>query len=68
MSDKLDKDSESISIKPLAATDYEAVIALDQLLSHGSRRGFFDKRWQAMARHPQAFVAFGAYREEAVRG
>ncbi|MDH3714803.1 MAG: GNAT family N-acetyltransferase [Gammaproteobacteria bacterium] len=68
MADKLSLDTEAVAIKPLAAADFEAVIALDQLLSHHSRRGFFDKRWQAMARDPQAFVALGAYQGEVVCG
>jgi GNAT superfamily N-acetyltransferase len=68
MADELSSACEEVAIKPLAATDFEAVIALDQLLSHGSRRGFFDKRWQAMARDPQAFVALGAYQGVTVRG
>jgi GNAT superfamily N-acetyltransferase len=68
MADTLSPDSEGIAIRPLAAVDFEAVIALDQLLSHHSRRGFFDKRWQAMARDPQAFIALGAYRGAAVCG
>ena len=59
---------EAVSIEPLTANDHEAVIALDQLLSHGSRRGFFNKRWQAMARDPEAFVALGAYRDATLRG
>jgi GNAT superfamily N-acetyltransferase len=68
MTDELSPDREEVTVKPLTATDFEAVIALDQLLSHHSRRGFFDKRWQAMARDPQAFVALGAYQESTVRG
>lgn len=68
MSSKLAAAGEAASIKPLTADDHEAVIALDQLLSHSSRRGFFDKRWQAMDRDPEAFVAFGAYRDGALSG
>ena len=50
MSEPLSQTTTALTIKPLADTDHEAVIALDQLLSHHSRRGFFEKRWQAMAR------------------
>ncbi len=60
--------TDAIVIEPLAATDREAVVALDQLLSHASRRGFFAKRWQAMDREPDAFVALGAYRNGTLRG
>lgn len=60
--------NDTVAIKPLAAADFEAVVALDQMLSHASRRGFFEKRWQAMARNPQAFVALGAYRGTAISG
>ena len=68
MSSKPAAAGEAVSIKPLTANDHEAVIALDQLLSHGARRGFFNKRWQAMARDPEAFVALGAYRDATLRG
>lgn len=68
MATQQDTAGDGIDVQFLAATDFDAAVALDQLLSHGSRRGFFTKRWQAMQREPRAFVAFGAYRGGALCG
>ena len=68
MSEALSQTTTALIIKPLADTDHEAVIALDQLLSHHSRRGFFEKRWQAMARNPPGFIALAAYHGDSLRG
>jgi len=58
----------NVSIRPLQSTDHPSVEALDRALSEVSRRGFFAKRWQAMARHPQEFAALGAYHDERLCG
>jgi GNAT superfamily N-acetyltransferase len=55
-------------LRPLEAGDLEAVIALDRAHSGQSRRGFFEKRWQAMASEPSAFVGIAADRDGKVTG
>ena len=68
MPDPMNQTSAALTIKPLTSADHAAVIALDQLLSHHSRRGFFEKRWQAMEKQPSAFIALAAYHEESLCG
>ncbi len=43
-----------------AASDLEAVVALDREIGEHSRRGFFEKRWKAVERDPRAFVSIVA--------
>ncbi len=52
-----------ISIRPLAAADLDAVVAIDKAVSGRSRRGFYEKRLAHLAREPAAFVALGAERD-----
>lgn len=49
-----------VSVRPIRAGDLDPVIALDRQYSGQSRRGFFEQRWQAMAREPSAFIALAA--------
>jgi predicted N-acetyltransferase YhbS len=48
--------------------DLESVIALDRSHSGQSRRGFFEKRWRAMAREPEAFISLAAEQENTLVG
>jgi GNAT superfamily N-acetyltransferase len=50
-------------IRPLAAGDLDAVVAIDKSVSGRSRRGFYEKRLAHLAREPGAFVALGADRD-----
>lgn len=50
-------------IRPLAAADLDAVVAIDKAVSGRSRRGFYEKRLAHLAREPAAFVALGAERD-----
>src|ERR1019366_8252545 len=54
---------ETVSIRPLAAADLDAVVAIDKAVSGRPRRGFFEKRLAHLAREPAAFVALAAERE-----
>ncbi|MBW7848877.1 MAG: GNAT family N-acetyltransferase [Rhodospirillales bacterium] len=48
------------SIRPIVPADLEGVIDLDRLTTGQSRRGFFEKRLDAAAREPGAFLSLGA--------
>jgi ribosomal protein S18 acetylase RimI-like enzyme len=54
---------EAVRIRPLAADDLDAVVAIDKAVSGRPRRGFFEKRLAHLAREPSAFVALAAERE-----
>jgi ribosomal protein S18 acetylase RimI-like enzyme len=54
---------ETVSIRPLAAADLDAVVAIDKAVSGRPRRGFFEKRLAHLVREPAAFVALAAERE-----
>jgi len=55
-------------LRPAEDSDLESVIALDRGHSGQSRRGFFEKRWRAMARAPEAFISLAAERENDLVG
>ncbi len=57
-----------VSVRALLAGDLEAMIEIDRRNSGVSRRGFFERRLQAMAAHPEAFVAQAAVAENRVVG
>ena len=61
------KDAE-LALRPTREPDLESVIALDRRHSGQSRRGFFEKRWRAMARAPEAFISLAAEQEDALTG
>ena len=61
------KDAE-LALRPTREPDLESVIALDRRHSAQSRRGFFEKRWRAMARAPEAFISLAAEQEDALTG
>jgi len=50
------------------AGDLESVVAIDRAHDGRSRRGFFEKRWQATAHSPGAFVGIVAERDGVVAG
>ena len=50
-------------LRPAEDSDLESVIALDRDNSGQSRRGFFEKRWRAMAQAPEAFISLAAEQE-----
>ncbi len=56
------------ALRPVEEGDLESVIALDRSHSGQSRRGFFEKRWRAMAREPEAFISLAAEQENALLG
>ncbi len=47
-------------VRNVVRDDLEALVALDQAHAGRSRRGFFEKRLQAMDREPDSFVALTA--------
>ena len=57
-----------LALRPAREDDLESVIALNRSHSGQSRRGFFEKRWQAMARAPEAFISLAAEQENALAG
>jgi GNAT superfamily N-acetyltransferase len=57
-----------LKVRPLAAGDLEAVIAIDHATVGRSRRGFFEKRLGHLERDPRAFVALGAELDGALAG
>lgn len=48
------------TIRPLAAADLEAIIAIDTATAGRVRRGFFERRFAAAAKDPKRFVYVGA--------
>lgn len=44
-------------LRPIEDTDLEPVIALDRMHAGQLRRGFFERRWQAMKREPKAYIS-----------
>ncbi len=60
--------SSALRIRPLAAGDLDAIVAIDKAVSGRSRRGFFEKRLAHLAREPGAFVALAAEREGKLAG
>ena len=56
------------ALRPVEEGDLESVIVLDCSHSGQSRRGFFEKRWRAMAREPEAFISLAAEQENALLG
>jgi GNAT superfamily N-acetyltransferase len=54
--------------RTLAAADLEPVIAIDRAHTGRSRRRFFEKRFVAVAAHPQDFVAIAIERGGTLRG
>ena len=51
---------ETLRIRPLAASDLAAIVALDRAVVGRSRRGFYERRLAHFAAEPGAFVALGA--------
>ncbi len=47
-------------VRALQAGDIEALVVMDQAYSGRSRRGFFEKRLQAMEREPDSFIGLTA--------
>ena len=56
------------TLRPAAPGDLESIVALDRAHSGASRRGFFEKRWQAMTASPDAFVSIVAVSAERIVG
>ena len=56
------------ALRAAVAEDLERVIALDRAHSGQSRRGFFEKRWQAQERSPDAFVSIVAEADATIAG
>jgi len=50
----------ALRIRPLAASDLAAIVALDRAVVGRSRRGFYERRLAHFAAEPGAFVALGA--------
>ncbi len=57
-----------LPLRPVQERDLELVVALDRRHSGRSRRGFFEKRWRAMAREPEAFISLAAEQEDTLVG
>lgn len=60
--------SGGVATRPLAQGDLERVVAIDGTAAGRSRRGFYSKRFAAMAREPAAEVALAAERGGRVVG
>ncbi len=58
----------TIGLRPLRATDGEAVAAIDRALSGRPRGAFFARRLAQLAREPASFAAFAAERDGALAG
>ena len=56
------------TVRALTGGDFERVIELDRINSGSSRRGFFEKRRQAMERNPEVFIGLAAYAGEHLVG
>lgn len=56
------------TVRPLAGTDFEAVIELDRISGGISRRGFFEKRERAMQHDPDVFIGLAACNSERLVG
>ncbi len=56
------------TVRPLAGTDFEAVIELDHISGGISRRGFFEKRERAMQHDPAVFIGLAACNSERLVG
>ncbi len=54
--------------RPVGPTDLDRIVALDRATGGTSRRGFFAKRFAAMARTPDAFLSVGAWDGDALVG
>jgi N-acetylglutamate synthase-like GNAT family acetyltransferase len=52
----------AVRLRPLVAGDLAAIVAIDKEVSGRSRRDFFVKRLEHLAREPAAFVALAAER------
>jgi predicted N-acetyltransferase YhbS len=57
-----------LKIRRLAATDLDAVVALDAALSGHTRRAYFDRRLAAALRQPELHLQFAAEENGAFRG
>lgn len=55
-------------ITPLRADDLDAVVAIDQALSGGPRRDFFERRLAAALEDPGEFVYVGYRRDGTLKG
>ncbi len=55
-------------IRPLAAADLDALVAIDRGASGRARRGFYEKRLMRLERDPSAFVALCAERDDRIVG
>ncbi len=55
-------------IRPISGADLEATIAIDTLITGFSRRGFYEKRFVATQKDPNAFIWLVAHVDGAVAG
>ncbi len=56
------------TVRPVTPDDLSAVVDLDRKVTGESRRGFYEKRLQAAAREPRAFVSLAIESDGAVAG
>lgn len=56
------------TVRALTGADFERIIELDRINSGSSRRGFFEKRRDAMAHNPEVFVGLAACTGERLVG
>ena len=57
-----------LSVRPLAAADFEAVVALDARIGGGARRGYFEQRLRAAQRQPRRHLQLAAEARGALAG
>lgn len=57
-----------LAIRPLAAADFEAVVALDARLGGSARRGYFERRLRAALRQPRRHLHLAAQAGDRLTG
>lgn len=68
MTRKQTPNAEQFALRPLHASDFEAVVALDGRLSGTDRRGFFQKRLTAASADPSDYVYVALTADETLAG
>lgn len=60
--------ADQVTVRPIAAGDLDAIVAIDQKITGHSRRGFYDKRLKAMASDASSFIALAAETGGQIKG
>lgn len=57
-----------VELRPISTNDMEQLVELDQKTTGESRRGFFNKRFSAQQKTPEAFISLAAISEGNLAG